>query len=63
MLGMLKINGLTKEDLVIAISFGRCLRETVESVLRVATTAPRSSLVSDRAHPGRHPEPGSLPRF
>ena len=29
-----KINGLTKEDLVIAISFGRCLRETVESVLR-----------------------------
>jgi DNA-binding MurR/RpiR family transcriptional regulator len=25
---------LTGEDLVIAISFGRCLRETVESVLR-----------------------------
>ena len=29
-----KIDVLTKEDLVIAISFGRCLRETVESVLR-----------------------------
>ena len=29
-----KINGLTNEDLMIAISFGRCLRETVESVLR-----------------------------
>lgn len=29
-----KIHVLTPEDLVIAISFGRCLRETVESVLR-----------------------------
>ena len=29
-----KIDVLTGEDLVIAISFGRCLRETVESVLR-----------------------------
>ena len=29
-----KIDLLTREDLVIAISFGRCLRETVESVLR-----------------------------
>ena len=29
-----KIDALTREDLVIAISFGRCLRETVESVLR-----------------------------
>jgi len=29
-----KIDVLTSEDLVIAISFGRCLRETVESVLR-----------------------------
>jgi DNA-binding MurR/RpiR family transcriptional regulator len=29
-----KIDLLTSEDLVIAISFGRCLRETVESVLR-----------------------------
>lgn len=29
-----KIDVLTREDLVIAISFGRCLRETVESVLR-----------------------------
>jgi DNA-binding MurR/RpiR family transcriptional regulator len=29
-----KIDVLTRDDLVIAISFGRCLRETVESVLR-----------------------------
>lgn len=29
-----KIDVLTSEDLVIAVSFGRCLRETVESVLR-----------------------------
>src|SRR5678815_354277 len=29
-----KIDVLTRHDLVIAISFGRCLRETVESVLR-----------------------------
>ncbi len=29
-----KIDGLTGKDLLIAISFGRCLRETVESVLR-----------------------------
>lgn len=29
-----KIDALTREDLVIAISFGRCLRETVESVVR-----------------------------
>src|SRR4026209_340616 len=29
-----KIDVLTSEDLLIAISFGRCLRETVESVLR-----------------------------
>ena len=29
-----RIDALTGEDLVIAISFGRCLRETVESVLR-----------------------------
>lgn len=29
-----KIDALTRDDLVIAISFGRCLRETVESVLR-----------------------------
>lgn len=29
-----KIDFLTRDDLVIAISFGRCLRETVESVLR-----------------------------
>ncbi len=29
-----KIDVLTNDDLVIAISFGRCLRETVESVLR-----------------------------
>ncbi|HET9266013.1 MAG TPA: MurR/RpiR family transcriptional regulator [Vicinamibacterales bacterium] len=29
-----RIDVLTGEDLVIAISFGRCLRETVESVLR-----------------------------
>jgi DNA-binding MurR/RpiR family transcriptional regulator len=29
-----KIDVLTREDLVIAVSFGRCLRETVESVLR-----------------------------
>jgi DNA-binding MurR/RpiR family transcriptional regulator len=29
-----KIDLMTKKDLLIAISFGRCLRETVESVLR-----------------------------
>ena len=29
-----RLNGLTSKDLVIAISFGRCLRVTVESVLR-----------------------------
>jgi DNA-binding MurR/RpiR family transcriptional regulator len=29
-----KIDVLTRKDLLIAISFGRCLRETVESVLR-----------------------------
>jgi len=29
-----KIHVLTRKDLVIAISFGRCLRETVESVIR-----------------------------
>jgi DNA-binding MurR/RpiR family transcriptional regulator len=29
-----KIHVLTRQDLVIAISFGRCLRETVESVIR-----------------------------
>ncbi len=29
-----KIDGLTGRDLLIAISFGRCLRETVEAVLR-----------------------------
>ena len=29
-----RIDAMTGEDLVIAISFGRCLRETVESVLR-----------------------------
>ena len=60
-----KIDGLTGQDLVIAISFGRCLRETVESVFRARDRGiPRFAITDgdstpvamiartpDRAHP------------
>ena len=47
-----KINGLTNEDLVIAISFGRCLRETVESVLRARERGvPRFAITDGNSTP------------
>ena len=47
-----KIDVLTGEDLVIAISFGRCLRETVESVMRARERGvPRFAITDGNSTP------------
>ena len=47
-----KIDGLTGQDLVIGISFGRCLRETVESVLRARERGvPRFAITDGNSTP------------
>jgi DNA-binding MurR/RpiR family transcriptional regulator len=42
-----KIDVLTKKDLVIALSFGRCLRETVETVLRAKQRGVATFAITD----------------
>jgi len=42
-----KIDVLTSKDLLIAVSFGRCLRETVESVLRARERRVRTVGITD----------------